>query len=114
MTELQRDPAFEPPTAEELEEWATADVANNDHYYQVPARDQAEREAYDHIEQVDAEAEEAAERNHHFNGLPGQVAPHEYQCDYGCVYETDAEREARIELEEEFERLREAEAEAGS
>jgi len=109
MTKSSRDPAFEPPTAEELAQWALDDAANDDHYYQVPARDRAERAAYDDIERIEAELAEAREYSHHFDGQPGQVAPHEYQCDDGCVYETDAARAARINREEEFDRLRAAE-----
>lgn len=62
--------------------------------------------------QADAEQDEALERDHHFTAEAGQLAPHDYQCDDGCVYETDADRDARIDREEEYERLREAEDQA--
>ena len=90
------DPAFEPPTADQLAQWARDDAPNADHYYQVPARDQAERDAYDDIERVDAELAEARERSYHFHGTHvSDVPPHDYQCDDGCPYETDADRDAR-------------------
>jgi hypothetical protein len=98
------DPAFEPPTADQLAQWARDDAPNADHYYQVPARDQAERDAYDEIERVDAELAEARERTEHFHGQHvSDVPPHDYQCDDGCPYETDAERDARIDREEALE-----------
>ncbi len=107
------DPPFLPPTAEELAEWERSAAAENDHYYQVPARDEAEREAYDHIEQVEAEIAEAEEHNHHFLGAhPSDYPPHDYQCEDGCPYETDAERQARIELDEWIEEQRELDAAA--
>jgi hypothetical protein len=57
-----------------------------------------------------AEADEARERDRHFIGDAGQLAPHDYQCDNGCGYESDADRDARIDHEEECYRLREEEA----
>ena len=102
-----------PPTAEEQAAWARRDAIKNDHYHQVPARDEAEREAYARIEEVEAEIAEAEERSYHFNGAHvSDIPPHDYQCGHGCPYETEAERAARIDLEERIERQCELDADA--
>jgi hypothetical protein len=101
-----------PPSAEQLAEWALQDAIDADHDTMVPARDQAEREAYDQIEERAAVREEAAERHHHFHGTwVSDIPPHEYQCEDGCVYETGAERDERIAMED---RIAELEAEAAA
>jgi hypothetical protein len=107
------------PTAEKQAQWARDEAVSNDHYHRVPARDQAERSAYDRIEQAEAGQAEAKERNYHFHGAhPSDYPPHDYQCEHGCPYETDAEQTEREAREAWVEQRREAyyaemEAEAG-
>jgi len=101
------------PTAEERAEWARRDAVASDHYYQVPARDAAERAEYDQIEQAERQAEEDHERYVHFNGNHVQDPPaHGEHCVDSCPYDTDeqaqqrAERHAYAEAQEAAERSR--------
>jgi hypothetical protein len=90
-------------SAEEQAYWDCQTAVENDRYHMVPARDQAERDAYERTEQLETELAEAEARNHHFHGAyPSDYPPHEYQCDHGCLYETEAERTGRIEREDQM------------
>ena len=55
------DVAWPAITAGEYAGQQRQNEAENDHYYHAPARDQAEREVYDRLEQLEAEIAAARE-----------------------------------------------------
>jgi len=84
------DPWGYEPTAEERAAWARRDAAASDHNYQVPARDAAERAAYDQIEQAERLAGKAHQRDVHFNGHypTDPYIEHGEHCVDFCPYDT--------------------------
>ena len=107
MTDQQAEVPWGEPTPEEQAADERYEAAASDRYYNMPARDAAERAEYDAQEVVEAEMAEAGERYIHFNGHHVQDPPaHGDYCVDSCPYDTPeqarerAEREAYVQARE--------------